>query len=336
MYTNTFKGLLFVCALAFTSQVRAVSYVLPEDGSSLVGKLQTAIVAEGQTLLDIGRLHGVGYREITGANPSLDPWVPAVGSKVLIPTRFILPNAARKGIVLNIPEMRLYYFPQVKKGEAAHVETYPISIGRMDWKTPLGSTKVVAKVRNPSWYPPQSVRQEAEESGRKLASVVPPGPDNPLGAHALRLGIPGYLIHGTNKPAGVGMRVTHGCLRMYPEDIETLFDRVTTGTSVKIVNQPYKVGWKADVLYLEAHTPLEEDTELKNRGLTVVTEAVVAATKDRSAGVDWEMASTVFEQTRGIPYPFSRKPVQMSGNDKPLEKWCDARASVELCGDTQP
>lgn len=309
----------------------SLTYELPEDGSSLVGTIQVAVVAEGETLLDIGRRFGVGYREITGANPGVDPWIPEVGSEIVVPTRFVLPDAPRKGIVLNIPEMRLYYYPSPKKGKKPTVETYPVSIGRMDWKTPVGLTSIVAKVKNPSWYPPKSVRKEAEEDGRKLPAIVPPGRDNPLGKHALRLGIPGYLIHGTNKPAGVGMRVTHGCLRMFPEDIAGLYESVPNNTPVNIVNQPYKVGWKADVLYLEAHPPLEEDTDLVERGLTVVTEVIVAATQERPASVDWDMAHAVYEQQRGVPYPFTTKPMEITGQSEGLDDWCSAEAAVPGC-----
>ena len=328
-FRQKFLVISMLWALSF-QQSLGLTLELPEDGSTMVGQLQTAVVAQGETLLDIGRRFGVGYREIEAANPGVDPWVPEVGTEVVVPTRFVLPQAKRQGIVLNIPEMRLYYFP---KNDPNIVETYPVSIGRMDWKTPLGLTTVTAKVRNPSWYPPKSVREEAKADGRELPSVVPPGPDNPLGGHAMRLGIPGYLIHGTNRPRGVGMRVTHGCLRMFPEDIASLFERVPTGTPVRIVNQPFKVGRKDDVLYLEAHTPLEEDTGYAERGLTALTELVVAATSESNSKVDWPMAESVFKQTRGVPYPFSEKPVRLS-EEVGLDNWCDADASVELCGES--
>ena len=324
------KVWFLLSSLVFSQASLGLTLELQDDGSAVVGKLQTARVQEGETLLDIGRRFGVGYREIEAANPGVDPWVPKVGTKVVLPTRFVLPKAKRKGIVLNVPEMRLYYFP---KNAPDVVETYPVSIGRMDWNTPLGLTKVVSKVTNPNWYPPKSVRAEAKADGRELPSVVPPGPDNPLGAHAMGLSIPGYLIHGTNRPAGVGMRVTHGCLRMFPEDIAGLFQRVPVGTPVRIVNQPFKVGLKDRVLYLEAHTPLEEDETYKVRGLTLLTEAVVAATDETASTIDWSMAESVYEQRRGVPYPVSEKPLRIS-KDGSLDTWCDAQASVDLCGDS--
>jgi L,D-transpeptidase ErfK/SrfK len=170
----------------------------------------------------------------------------------------------------------------------------------MDWSTPIGRTTVTGKVANPSWYPPQSIREEHAARGDILPAVVPPGPDNPLGKHSLRLGLPGYLIHGTNKPSGVGMRVTHGCIRMFPEDIEALFGMVSAGTSVHIVNQPYKLGWGADGLYLEAHPPLAEDQQTL-AGMTELTRMFVAATTERRAEVDWNSAETVMLAGRGIP-----------------------------------
>jgi len=183
-------------------------------------------------------------------------------TEVLLPGRFILPQAPRDGIVLNVPEMRLYYYPERCAPEGpCQVASYPVSIGQMDWRTPLGTTRVTAKVENPSWIPPESIRLEAQASGRTLPDVVPPGPDNPLGAYALYLDLPGYRIHGTNRPYGVGMRITHGCVRMYPEDIEVLFSAVRLGTRVEIVNQPVKFGWSGATLYMEVHPPLEEDSE---------------------------------------------------------------------------
>jgi len=193
---------------------QAATYVLPPADVDVIGAVQTVSARHEETLLDIARAHGLGFDDIVRANPGVDPWVPGEGTQVTLPTRFVLPRAERRGLVLNLPEMRMYYFPVPAKGEAPTVVTYPVSIGRMDWSTPLGRAKIVAKVKNPSWYPPESIRKEHAEDGRPLPQVVPPGPDNPLGAFAMRLSIPGYLIHSTNRPAGVGMRVTHGCIRM--------------------------------------------------------------------------------------------------------------------------
>ena len=235
----------------------AATYDLPADGSDIVGEISITTATFDDTLVDIARRHGVGYQDIVRANPGVNVWVPGEGTDVILPTQFVLPPGPREGIVLNLPEYRLYYFPQPAAGETAQVITYPISIGRQDWETPLGVTRIIAKAVNPSWYPPQSVREEHAAEGRPLASVVPPGPDNPLGKHAMRLGLPGYLIHGTNRPAGVGMRVTHGCLRMFPEDIEVLFDLVSIDTRVRIINEPVKIGWQGGELVMEVHPLLE-------------------------------------------------------------------------------
>ncbi|MFM2095614.1 MAG: hypothetical protein RIS70_2738, partial [Planctomycetota bacterium] len=229
----------------------------------------------------------------------------------------------RRGIIVNVAELRLYYFP-VQSGEpqpgvpagAQRVITHPISVGRMDWSTPIGTTTVTGKTANPSWYPPQSIRDEHAARNDILPRIVPPGPDNPLGAHALRLGLPGYLIHGTNKPSGVGMRVTHGCIRMFPEDIESFFKIVPTGTVVQIVNQPVKLGWMADgSLYIESHPPLpessvdgEEVAKVNAEGqvvqespLTSLMRAYIAATEERRVDLHWDRAEEVAQFGRGIP-----------------------------------
>ena len=224
-----------------------------------MGETQSVVAQHEDTLLDLGRRYSVGYEEIVAANPGVDPWLPGEGTQVLIPSRFILPDAPREGIIVSLAEHRLYYFPKARAGEAPVVVTYPISVGKMDWKTPLGLTRIVDKRVKPIWYPPESVRQEHAADGRPLPKAVPAGPDNPLGDYAMRLGIPGgaYLIHGTNRPAGVGMQVTHGCIRMYPEDIEQFFKLVPVNTPVRIIDQPYKMGWKGQELYMEVHAPLE-------------------------------------------------------------------------------
>lgn len=250
-------GLIVLGLAAVVSDTAADIYELPEDGSDVVGEIRTVVARHEDTLVDIARRHGVGYQDIVRANPDLDVWLPGEGTEVVLPTRYVLPLGPREGVVLNLAEYRLYYFPKPDAGEPPVVMTYPISIGRRDWETPIGTTRIVAKAVDPSWYPPESIREEHAAEGRPLPRIVPPGPDNPLGRHAIRLAIPGYLIHGTNRPAGVGMRVTHGCLRMFPEDIEYLFPRVDIDTKVRIVNEPVKIGWSGDELVMEVHPVLE-------------------------------------------------------------------------------
>jgi len=280
----------------------AATFVLDAAGQTVVGEVRAIDAAHEDTLLDIARRHGLGYEELRAANPGVDPWLPGAGTRIVLPTRFILPDAPHRGLVLNVAEMRLYHFPEPRAGEPPRVETFPIGIGREGWETPLGASRVVQKVRNPAWYPPASIRAEHEEMGDPLPRVVPPGPDNPLGDFALRLGIPGYLIHGTNKPAGIGMRVSHGCVRLYPEDIAALYGEVRAGTPVHIVDQPYKVARAGDRLLLEAHPPGGEFAGAAPGDLTPLVRALVAATGDPgSPAVDWERARQIALSADGIP-----------------------------------
>jgi L,D-transpeptidase ErfK/SrfK len=234
-------------------------FVLETETQSVVGRPQIVYTDAENTFSDLAREYGLGYDEMVAANPDVDPWLPGDRTPVLLPTQYIVPDVPREGIVLNIAAKRLYYFPKVAEGHAQTVLTYPIGIGRVGWETPVGATEVVSKAADPHWFPPASVRQEHAEAGNPLPSVVPPGPDNPLGAYVLKLDMPGYLIHGTNQPYGVGMRVSHGCVRLYPENIELLYTLVETGETVRIVNEPYLLGWHNGELYFEAHAPLEDD-----------------------------------------------------------------------------
>jgi L,D-transpeptidase ErfK/SrfK len=312
------------------SAVSAATYELPADGSDVVGEVSTVTAKFDDTLINLARRHDIGYQDIVRANPDVSVWVPGEGTEVVIPTRYVLPAGPRSGVVLNIAEYRLYYFPASKGDEPAVVMTYPISIGRMDWETPLGNTKVISKVTDPSWYPPKSVRAEHAAEGRPLARIVPAGPDNPLGKHAMRLGLPGYLIHGTNRPAGVGMRVTHGCLRMFPEDIRYLFNYVAVDTPVRIINEPVKIGWQGDALVLEAHPILEssvgktsdepspddaiaedapdavdvvaeDDSKGDKDPLTYVTEQFIVATAERAGELDWSLVEAAISRSDGMP-----------------------------------
>jgi L,D-transpeptidase ErfK/SrfK len=269
----------------------------------VIGQVQVIAARDEDTFTSLARAYNLGFEELVHANPGIDPWLPGEGTAIVLPTQFILPRAPRRGIVINLPELRLYYFPD---DSGTRVITHPISIGRMDWSTPLGLTRVASKVLNPSWYPPQSIREEHAADNRPLPQIVPPGPDNPLGKHALRLALPGYLIHGTNMPSGVGMRVTHGCIRMFPEDIEAFYKTVPVGTPVRIVNQPYKLGWKGDELFLEAHPPLkQEEDAAQELDITELTRVFVAATEDRYSELNWESAERIVRDARGLPEPVS-------------------------------
>ena len=293
-----FSALLCTSAALLPEQLSRAGDVHALGADDLVGTTQVIATRYEDTFLDLGRSHGVGFEELRKANPDVNAWVPGEGTNVLLPTQFILPQAPREGVVVNIAEYRIYFYYTVD-GDA-YVATLPASVGRMDWATPLGRTRIVSRVAKPSWYPPQSVRDEYAADGRELPRVVPPGPDNPLGEYALRLGLPGYLIHGTNRPDGVGMRVTHGCIRLFPEDIEWLFPRTAVDMPVQIVNQPVKFGWQGDALFLEVHPELD-GAEEGLQGMTAVTEAYVQATRERTAAVDWALIARVYRERTGVP-----------------------------------
>jgi len=293
-------GTLSAWLLAATAQAQI--YALSPD-QDLIGEDAQTTSVSADTLPDIARRYDLGYDEINRANPGVDTWLPGEGTIVHLPLARLLPNVPRTGIVVNLPEGRLYYFRNGPDGQA-QVETHPISVGRMDWKTPIGVTTIVRKEKNPTWYPPASVREtHLKEDGDILPGAVPPGPKNPLGEYAMRLGIPGgaYLIHGTNIPVGVGMQITHGCIRLYPEDIEYLFNEVPVGMSVRIVNQRIKTGWVDGALYLEVHHPLDGVDPKDVEDLTALTRRIVAATADRRVIIDWDTAERVFQEQSGQP-----------------------------------
>jgi L,D-transpeptidase ErfK/SrfK len=297
--------------LLFAPLVSAATFVLPEKGE-VVGELATVVARHEDTLSDIARRYDVGYDQITRANPGVDPWLPREGTRVLLPTQFVLPSGPREGIVLNLPEMRLYYYPRPKRGQPRMVITLPVGIGREGWNTPVAKTLVVQKVANPSWYPPASIRAEHAAEGDPLPKVVGPGPDNPLGAFALYLGKRGYLIHGTDKPYGIGMRVSHGCMRLYPEDITSLYPQVPLKTPVYIVNQPYKAGWREGVLYVEVHPPLteQENAPTINAELTPLVQTILMKVGQEQDAVDWNKVKQLASAPRGIPVPATRGATQ--------------------------
>lgn len=278
-------------------------YELSPEGSTLYGSVQHTVAAYEDTLSDIGRRYSLGYEEITRVNPGVDPWLPGEGTAIVLPGQRILPATARDGIVINLPEHRLYYFPKPKKGERAVVITYPVSIGKMDWHTPLGKTKIVAKAKDPTWYPPASVRKEHAARGDPLPGAVPPGPDNPLGRHALRLAIGNgsYLIHGTNMPVAVGMAVTHGCIRMFPEDVEALFNMVPVGSPVYLINEPVKVATVNGEVFLEAHPPVNAEGQVAPIDVDQFAAMLDAALGDSTTAVHWDFALEALGSATGMP-----------------------------------
>jgi len=299
------KNVIFL--LLFTSQtVLATSFPYPEiSGDRLIAdeikQAHFTLAKHEDTLLDIARDFDLGQNEILLANSTVDRWMPGENTKVTIPNKRLLPDTPHDGVTLNLPEFRLYYYPKSNKDQPRVVITHPISIGRVDWNTPLGKTKIIAKNQNPVWIPPQSIRDEHAENGEILPKIFPAGADNPLGLFAIRLGVPGYLIHSTNKPYGVGMRVSHGCIRMYPEDIEKLFPQVKIGTSVYIVNQPIKVGWSNNVLYIEVHPELEgNELDYEDR-LNQSLDLIEQANNGQLPVVNGSALKQALQKSNGIP-----------------------------------
>lgn len=283
-------------------------YPLPPRDVDLIGRFQRVAVFPGDTLLDIGRRHGIGFEAMRMANPGVDLFVPEVGRDVLVPTRFILPQAPREGLIINLPEMRLYYYPPPARGAVRTVETYAISIGRMDWATPVGVTRVVNRIEQPDWFPPESVRQRVlREEGTVLPRRVPPGPDNPLGDYAVGLDIPGYFIHGTNRPYGVGMRASAGCIRMYPEDIASLVYRLPVGTQVRIINEPYKVGSALGRMFVQAFPVLEEDREAwAGKGYQRAVDVLGELLERRPIRIDYTRLKAVVDDANGLVTDITR------------------------------
>jgi len=285
--------LLLVLSIPCVSAAASLNFPLPEDGSDVVGELTWIEARYEDTLIGLAREHGLGLHELVRANPDVDPWLPGEGTRILLPTRFVLPPGPRSGVVANLAEYRLYFFPP---GEN-RVITVPMGIGRTAFETPVLQTRVTDRIEQPSWTPPASVRAEYARRGIELARVVPAGPSNPLGEFALMLDAPGYLIHGTNQTYGVGTRVSHGCLRLYPEHIAELVWKITVGTQVRIIHAPYKAGWDGDELVLEAHTPL---SEFEAEGMTTMVREVIASTGKDDA-VDWLRAEQAARARLGIP-----------------------------------
>jgi L,D-transpeptidase ErfK/SrfK len=269
-------------------------------GDNMVGTIAAIDTRENDALPDIARHFGLGYNDISIANSAVSPWTPKAGSHVLLPLQFILPDSPHKGIALNLANMRLFYYP---KKQPNKVYTYPVGIGRQGWNTPMGLTSIVAKNANPTWTVPESIHREHAEKGDALPKVVGSGPDNPLGLYAMRLGIPGYLIHGTNKPYGIGMQISHGCVQLYPEDIEVLFKKAAVGMPVLILHQPYLTAWHQDMLYLEAHEPLAKWAKDKAGLKKQVIKQLHEMSAKKNEKVDWEKVERVLQRSDGIPTP---------------------------------
>jgi L,D-transpeptidase ErfK/SrfK len=286
-------------------------FEIDPERDDVVGIVQVTTAGAEDTLSDIARRFNVGYEEIVRANPGVDPWLPGGGTQIVVPSRFILPDAPREGIVINVAAMRIFYYPARKAGEPQIVYTHPIGIGKVGWATPMGVTKITRRQFEPTWRPTPSIIAEHRKNGEELEAVVGPGPENPLGRHAMYLGWPTYLIHGTNKPYGVGLRSSHGCIRLYPEDIANLFEIVPIGTRVRVVNQPFVFGWDAEQLHLQAYDVLEDDPrDWKKAQKKLISKSLAARIqkelKRRGETVNWDQVSALAHQPRGIPVPITR------------------------------
>jgi L,D-transpeptidase ErfK/SrfK len=295
---------LLLVALSFgrVPSADATTFVLSKADDQVVGEDQTVITVYEDTLYDLAAAYSLGSEELIRVNPKVDPWLPGDGKQLVVPGRHILPPGPREGIVVNLPEHRLYYYPKHKRGAPIEVITYPVSIGKMDWRTPLGVTHVIQKQKDPTWYPPESVRKEHEAAGDPIPTRVPPGPDNPLGAYAMRLaaGNGTYLIHGTNNPIAVGLAVTHGCIRMYPDDVAQLFPLIPVGTPVRLVNQPVKVAWIDGELLLEAHPPVDAQGQSFEPDVDQFSQLLQAAVGDAVVAIHWDYAREVLQKADGV------------------------------------
>ncbi|MGM8936536.1 L,D-transpeptidase family protein [Pseudomonas neustonica] len=301
---SVFRPALTVLAVAATlvsqvTMVQANDYVLESPEQDVIGQMEIHRASYEDTFADLGSNLGYGYLEMIAANPGIDPWLPGEGTEIILPGEHVLPVAEHDGVVINLPEFRMYYFH--KGGE--RVSSYPVGIGREGWSSPLGQTRILRKQENPSWYPPKSILEEHAANGDPLPSVVPPGPDNPMGPFKMNLAMSGYVIHGTNKTFGIGTRVSHGCFRMRNQDITELFPQVPVGATVTIVNQPYKLGVVDGQLYLEVHTPLDEHGMPSTLDKQGAIQALLAEQSDKVRGfkLDWEAIRDLVYAESGIP-----------------------------------
>ncbi|MFW5926811.1 MAG: L,D-transpeptidase family protein [Wenzhouxiangella sp.] len=294
----------FVAGL-FAWPAGAGTHALDRPGIEVVGEITHEFARRSDTLMDIARWLNLGYYDIRRANPQVDLWLPGEGTRVLIPSRYVLPDAPREGIVVNLAELRLYHYRNT--GDGSTVTTYPVGVGRTGLETPLGRTRVTARVDNPAWYPPESARADYASRGIDLPRVIPPGPDNPLGDHAIALALDGYLIHGTDRPDGVGMRVSRGCIRLYPEDIAELVGQVAIGTPVHIVDQPVKAGFDRGQLWLEAHRLADGEAPPAAEVAAVIHQA---SRRGREAAmlVDWRKVASTRLRADGVPRPIGLVP----------------------------
>lgn len=286
----------FIIGMLLCSRAFSATYDIKKD-SDIVGMIAYYRVGAEDTLYSIAQKFDLGIVELMAANPGVDPWIPRKNSIITIPSAYILPHGKRSGVVINLPELRMFFFKDAKT-----VMTFPVGIGREGWQTPIGDTTIILKRKDPVWIPPASILAENPD----LPKIIPAGPDNPMGQYALSLGWQSFAIHGTNKPYGIGLRSSHGCIRMYPEDIEELFQLVRKGTKVTVIDNPYKLGWRNNVLYLEA-TPTQEQLDAiadRKKPETIIPSEIYSQIEKimtDNGGVDWHIVDEAIITRSGVP-----------------------------------
>jgi len=315
-----------LCGCATTKSVREEYQPSAEfsvaKGDDVIGRLAYITLEKGDTLPDIARHFGLGINAVSAANPGVDIWVPEAGKRILLPLSFILPDTPRKGIVINLAAMRLFEF----KGDIESIEvfTYPVGVGTEERPSPRGQMYVDHKVVRPTWHVPASIAADHLKKGDPLPAAVPPGPENPLGEYAMYLSKPGYLVHGTNKPASIGLRATNGCIRLYPEDIKKLYANTPVKIPVRMVNQPYLLGQHNGVVYLEVHAPPEDIDTIEFDRMYARLKSIE---KEPGRKLDWSRVKKVLAEARGVPFPISE-----IGNGRGIAEPVEFSHPTELYG----
>jgi L,D-transpeptidase ErfK/SrfK len=290
------------CAI-LSSTLFASNYVKPNPGDSIIGDIRFIPAMKGDSPSSIAQRYSLGTNAIVAANPGISEDSRfANGTYVKVPTQFLLPSLPHQGIIINLPEMRMYYFPK----DSDSVMTFPIGIGKIGKTIPITNTAITRKVVNPVWIPTKSIREFNEQQGIELPYAMPPGPDNPLGPYAIYMKVPTYLIHSTIFPESIGRRASFGCIRMNEGDIKQFFPLVTPGTPVAIIDMPYKIGWEGDRLFLEAHPPLEERGAPSLPELAQIINSAIP--KDQTIVIDWQMVAYLAEQPDGVPHQIGFRP----------------------------
>lgn len=292
----------------------------------IIGQLAFVRSEKGDTLPDIARHFGLGINEISAANPGVDIWVPEGGGRIVLPLSHILPDSARKGIVINLAAMRLFQYKGDGKSPSA-VSTYPVGVGTLERPSPTGQMYVQRKMARPTWYVPASIAEDHRKKGDPLPAKVLPGPENPLGEYALYLSKSTYLMHGTNKPYSIGLNATNGCIRLYPENVKKLYENTPVNTPVRILHQPYLIGYRNGVLYMEVHAPLDGSSKSE---LEKTYTMLKSMEKKYGQMLDWKKIKETVAEARGVPVPIYYGISQ--ANEKRTEEVIEIRHPARLYG----